>query len=43
MALDTHDMKYGFWVGLGFLAAFLVWHLASRVLGRAAGRDGAHG
>lgn len=38
MAIDTHDLKYGFWVGLGLLFAFLVWHLVSRTLGRAANR-----
>lgn len=43
MAIDTHDLKYGFWVGLGFLAAFLIWHLASRVLGSAAHRADGHG
>lgn len=37
MSIDTGDLKYGFYVGLGLLFAFLVWHLASRVLGRAAG------
>jgi hypothetical protein len=40
MAIDTHDLKYGFWVGLGFLAAFLVWHLASSALRRARGGSG---
>lgn len=43
MAIDTHDLKYGFWVGLGFLLAFFIWHLLSRLAGRAADRAGAGG
>lgn len=38
MAIDTRDLRYGFYVGLGLLFAFLVWHLATSVLHRAAGR-----
>lgn len=35
--IDKPDLKYGFWVGLGLLIAFLVWHLASAALSRARG------
>lgn len=38
MAINTPDIKYGFYVGLGLLFAFLVWHLATSVLHRAASR-----
>lgn len=38
--IDTPDLKYGFYVGLGLLFAFFIWHLASRTLGRAAQRNG---
>lgn len=33
--MDKADLKYGFWVGLGLLLAFLVWRLASSALNRA--------
>lgn len=33
--IDKADLKYGFWVGLGLLFAFLVWHLASATVARA--------
>lgn len=33
--MDKGDLKYGFWVGLGLLLAFLVWRLASGVVNRA--------
>ncbi len=36
--IDKGDFKYGFWVGLGLLFAFLVWHLVSRLAGKAAER-----
>lgn len=35
--IDKPDLKYGFWVGLGLLAAFLVWHMASAAISRARG------
>lgn len=38
MAIDTPDIKYGFYVGLGLLLAFLLWGLATRVIGSARGR-----
>lgn len=37
MKIDTPDIKYGFYVGLGLLFAFLVWHVASAALSRARG------
>jgi hypothetical protein len=33
--IDKGDLKYGFWVGLGLLSAFLVWHLATSAVSRA--------
>ena len=35
--IDKSDLKYGFWVGLGLLAAFLAWHLATSAINRARG------
>lgn len=35
MAIDTPDIKYGFYVGLGLLLAFLAWGVASQLLERA--------
>ncbi len=35
--VDKGDLRYGFWVGLGLLLAFLVWRLASGALSRAKG------
>lgn len=29
------DVKMGFWVGLGLLAALVVWHLVARLAGGA--------
>lgn len=34
--IDSRDLKYGFWVGTGFLLAFAAWHLATSLLHRAA-------
>lgn len=35
------NISYGFWVGLGLLLAFAVWHLASMLMSKVAGgRDG---
>ena len=36
--IDKPDLKYGFWVGLGLLLAFLAWRLGSSLLARARGR-----
>lgn len=33
--IDKPDLKYGFWLGIGLLLAFLVWSLISRLIGRA--------
>lgn len=33
--MDKGDLKYGFWVGLGLLLAFLVWRLGSAAVNRA--------
>ena len=38
--IDKPDLKYGFWLGIGLLLAFLIWHLVSRTLGRVAQRNG---
>ncbi len=35
MATGTPDIKYGFYVGLGLLLAFLIWGFATQLLGRA--------
>lgn len=35
--IDKADLKYGFWVGMGLLFAFLVWHLASSAIARSRG------
>ena len=35
--VDKGDIKLGFYVGLGLLAAFLVWGLAASLVGRARG------
>lgn len=31
------EISYGFWVGLGLLMAFAVWHLVSYLMSRVAG------
>lgn len=36
--IDKPDLRYGFWVGLGLLLAFLAWHLLTGLLARARGR-----
>ena len=35
--MNKADVSKGFWVGLGFLAALLVWGLLAGLLGRARG------
>lgn len=36
--IDKPDLKYGFWVGLGLLLAFLIWRLATTAISRARSR-----
>lgn len=36
--LDTPDLKSGFWLGLGLLAAFAVWAFVQLLMMRAAGK-----
>ena len=40
MSIDTHDLKYGFWVGLGLILAFALWHFITGTARKAAKRDG---
>jgi len=35
--IDKPDLKYGFWVGMGLLLAFLVWHMISALVARSRG------
>ena len=34
MKINTGDVSYGFWLGLGLLLAVLVWHLGSALVRR---------
>lgn len=36
--IDKPDLRFGFWVGLGVLLAFMAWRIASALLARARGR-----
>ena len=36
--IDKPDLKYGFWLGIGLLLAFLVWRLGTAAVARARGR-----
>lgn len=36
--IDKPDLKYGFWLGIGLLFAFLAWHVVSAMLARARSR-----
>lgn len=40
MAINKGQISYGFYIGIGLLLAFLVWGLASMLLGRAVGFGG---
>ena len=36
--INTHDIGYGFWLGLGLLLAFAVWGFVTMLAGRAVKR-----
>ena len=40
MAINSGDLKLGFWVGLGLMAAFTLWAFASGLFGKLRGSVG---
>ena len=38
--VDKSDLKLGFWVGLGLMAAFALWAVGAGLVGKARGSVG---
>lgn len=36
--VDKPDLRYGFWLGIGLLLAFLAWRIGTALVARARGR-----